>query len=163
MHFRLIRTTHERVGTRPDDHSISAIRYISSKFLFLLKNKSSFGLILAGWPTLFRFQVYRRLPHPSRFSKGGNVHPSHPADAGGEKQNYTHRNPVKRGLVRQPEHWGWGGYRHYACGESGPVLVNEQQPTKMKITPKRRLRDSHPSKTAKGWAASVRVKGQKVG
>ena len=48
-----------------------------------------------------------------------------------EKLNYVHLNPVKRGLVTEPEQWAWSSYRYYIYGESGPVLVNEQQPVKM--------------------------------
>ena len=42
-----------------------------------------------------------------------------------EKLRYMHRNPVQRGLVRQPEEWLWSSFRHYAYGEAGPVVVNE--------------------------------------
>jgi len=38
-----------------------------------------------------------------------------------------HRNPVKRGLVLEPEQWAWSSFRHYAYDERGPVLVNEQR------------------------------------
>ena len=48
-----------------------------------------------------------------------------------EKLSYMHQNPVKRGLAWEPGHWAWSSYRHYAYGESGTVLVNEQQPVKM--------------------------------
>ncbi len=44
-----------------------------------------------------------------------------------EKLRYMHRNPVKRGLVLEPGQWGWSSFRHYAQGERGPVLVNEEQ------------------------------------
>jgi putative transposase len=50
-----------------------------------------------------------------------------------EKLRYMHRNPVKRGLVLEPEQWPWSSYRHYAHGEAGPVLVNESQPAQLKI------------------------------
>ena len=36
-----------------------------------------------------------------------------------EKLRYMHRNPVKRGLVLEPEQWEWSSSRHYAFGESG--------------------------------------------
>ena len=42
-----------------------------------------------------------------------------------EKLNYMHMNPVRRGLVRAPELWGWSSYRDYFLGESGPVQLNE--------------------------------------
>jgi putative transposase len=44
-----------------------------------------------------------------------------------EKLRYMHRNPVKRGLVLEPEQWRWSSYRDYAYHEAGPVLVNEPQ------------------------------------
>src|SRR5713226_7687511 len=31
-----------------------------------------------------------------------------------EKLRYRHRNPVKRGLVTQPEQWAWSSCRGYA-------------------------------------------------
>jgi putative transposase len=50
-----------------------------------------------------------------------------------EKLRYMHRNPVKRGLVESPEMWRWSSYRTYACGERGPVGVNEWQSLRTKI------------------------------
>jgi len=50
-----------------------------------------------------------------------------------EKLRYMHRNPVKRGLVLEPQHWAWSSFRHYANGERGPVLVNEIQPAALRI------------------------------
>lgn len=44
-----------------------------------------------------------------------------------EKLRYMHRDPVERGLVVEPQQWAWSGFRHYAEGERGPVLVNEAQ------------------------------------
>ena len=70
-----------------------------------------------------------------------------------EKLDYIHQNPVKRRLVREPEHWVWHSYRHYAYGESGPVLMNEDRYEKGVLR-------SHPSKIAKGGAASVWAKGK---
>jgi putative transposase len=48
-----------------------------------------------------------------------------------EKLRYTHRNPVKRGLVS--EQWAWSSFRHYAYDEPGPVLVNEKIRAEMKV------------------------------
>ena len=42
-----------------------------------------------------------------------------------EKLRYMHRNPVKRGLVGEPEQWRWSSYRQYAYGEAGPIKINE--------------------------------------
>ena len=54
-----------------------------------------------------------------------------------EKLKYIHRNPVKRGLVSEPERWAWSSFRHCALGEPGPVLVNEERPAEMKVLPRR--------------------------
>lgn len=40
-----------------------------------------------------------------------------------EKLRYMHRNPVKRGLVSEPELWPWSSFRFYAYGEEGVVKV----------------------------------------
>jgi hypothetical protein len=93
-----------------------------------------------------------------------------------EKLRYIHRNPVKRGLVLQPEQWRWSSFRHYACDEAGPVLVDESQPAELKfrnleshggsretILPTRKKQEwgslaesphSHPCIKRKGGAAS---------
>jgi putative transposase len=42
-----------------------------------------------------------------------------------EKLRYMHRNPVKEGLVPEPEQWPWSSYRSYAYQEAGVVKVNE--------------------------------------
>ena len=49
-----------------------------------------------------------------------------------EKLGYMHRNPVRRGLVVEPEQWLWSSSRHYSYGEPGPVLVNA--PRKAELT-----------------------------
>jgi REP-associated tyrosine transposase len=50
-----------------------------------------------------------------------------------EKLRYMHRNPVKRGLVVDPQEWAWSSFRHYAYGEAGPVLVNEPLRAEMRV------------------------------
>jgi len=50
-----------------------------------------------------------------------------------EKLRYMHRNPVKRGLVLEPDQWAWSSFRHYAYDEPGPVLVNELRRAELKI------------------------------
>ena len=42
-----------------------------------------------------------------------------------EKVRYIHRNPVKRGLVLEPEQWRWSSFRDYAYGEAGAVQINQ--------------------------------------
>lgn len=44
-----------------------------------------------------------------------------------EKLCYMHRNPVKRGLVEQPEQWKWSSFRAYFDAEAGLVRVNFQE------------------------------------
>lgn len=52
-----------------------------------------------------------------------------------EKLRYMHRNPVKRGLVDQPEQWAWSSFRNYAFGEAGPVRLNDSQVFELKFRP----------------------------
>ena len=42
-----------------------------------------------------------------------------------EKLRYMHRNPVKAGLVQEPEQWLWSSYRSYAYDEVGMVKLNQ--------------------------------------
>ena len=44
-----------------------------------------------------------------------------------EKVRYIHRNPVKRGLVEEPDQWPWSSFRSYAYHEPGPVRINTQE------------------------------------
>ena len=50
-----------------------------------------------------------------------------------EKLRYMHRNPVKRGLVLEPQQWAWSSYQYYADGRRGIVLMNEEQKAEMKV------------------------------
>ena len=38
-----------------------------------------------------------------------------------------HRNPVKRGLVMEPDQWASSNFRAYAYREKGAVRVNVQE------------------------------------
>jgi putative transposase len=49
-----------------------------------------------------------------------------------EKLRYMHRNPVKRGLVAEPDQWRWSSFRFYAYGETGAVRVNDWSVLKMR-------------------------------
>jgi len=49
-----------------------------------------------------------------------------------EKLRYMHRNPVKRGLVAEPDQWRWSSFRFYAYGETGAVRVNDWTVLKIK-------------------------------
>ncbi len=42
------------------------------------------------------------------------------------KLRYLHRNPVKRGLVREPAEWRWSSFRHYALREVGVVEIESE-------------------------------------
>ncbi len=39
------------------------------------------------------------------------------------KLRYLHRNPVKRGLVKEPGEWEWSSFRHYKLREPGIVEI----------------------------------------
>jgi putative transposase len=51
-----------------------------------------------------------------------------------EKLRYMHRNPVKRGLVQEPEQWLWSSCRYYKYGESGLVRLNDCDILRMRET-----------------------------
>jgi REP-associated tyrosine transposase len=40
-----------------------------------------------------------------------------------EKLRYMHRNPVRQGLVENPEDWRWSSLRHYLTGEDSGVEI----------------------------------------
>jgi putative transposase len=42
------------------------------------------------------------------------------------KLRYLHRNPVKRGLVKEPGDWKWSSFRHYAFREIGAVEIESE-------------------------------------
>ena len=52
-----------------------------------------------------------------------------------EKLRYMHRNPVKRGLVSEPEQWRWSSYRQYASDEAGRVKINDGPRIELKVRP----------------------------
>ena len=43
-----------------------------------------------------------------------------------EKLSYMHWNPVKRGLVKEPQDWEWSSFRHYLTGEEGMVEIESE-------------------------------------
>jgi hypothetical protein len=61
-----------------------------------------------------------------------------------EKLRYMHNNPVKRGLVLEPEQWKWSSYRWYAYGEREPVLINQQRTAVMKMHERQSFTTSRP-------------------
>jgi putative transposase len=42
------------------------------------------------------------------------------------KLRYLHRNPVKRGLVKDPAEWRWSSFRHYSLREVGIVEIESE-------------------------------------
>jgi len=42
------------------------------------------------------------------------------------KLRYLHRNPVKRGLVKEPGDWNWSSFRHYALREVGVIEIESE-------------------------------------
>src|SRR5450755_3549649 len=51
-----------------------------------------------------------------------------------EKLRYMHRNPVKWGLVQEPEQWPWSSFRYYKYGEAGLVRLNDCDLMRMSMT-----------------------------
>jgi putative transposase len=52
-----------------------------------------------------------------------------------EKLRYMHRNPVKDGLVKQPEQWDWSSHRSYAYAEDGKVKINQWPKAELRTRP----------------------------
>ncbi|MBS1804586.1 MAG: transposase [Acidobacteria bacterium] len=46
-----------------------------------------------------------------------------------EKLRYIHRNPVRRGLVKNAEDWQWSSFVHYATGLEGVVEIESEWTT----------------------------------
>jgi putative transposase len=43
-----------------------------------------------------------------------------------EKINYIHANPLRRGLVTDPDDWYWSSYRAWQTGEDVPVPIDRE-------------------------------------
>ena len=52
-----------------------------------------------------------------------------------EKLRYMHFNPVKRGLVAEPEQWSWSSFRDYYSREQGRVRINDCSVLELRIGP----------------------------
>ena len=63
-----------------------------------------------------------------------------------EKLRYIHRNPVKRGLVAQPEDWPWSSFRHYLTGEVWPgrdrITMDSTEAERQGIFPTVKIREA---------------------
>ncbi len=42
------------------------------------------------------------------------------------KLRYLHRNPIKRGLVKEAAEWKWSSFRRYALREVGVVEIESE-------------------------------------
>jgi len=51
-----------------------------------------------------------------------------------EELRYMHRNPVRRGLVKEPEQWQWSSFRYYKYGEASLVAINDGDVMRMRVT-----------------------------
>jgi hypothetical protein len=54
-------------------------------------------------------------------------------NAGFANLNPMHRNPVKRGLLLEPEQWQWSSHRSYAYEEEGRAKINQWPKAVMKV------------------------------
>jgi putative transposase len=43
-----------------------------------------------------------------------------------QKLNYLHRNPVRAGLVENPEDYMYSSYRNYVCGENWLIEIDQE-------------------------------------
>jgi putative transposase len=51
---------------------------------------------------------------------------------------YGDLNPVRAGLVRSPKDYAWSSYRHYAFGETNPLIDDEPEYLALGNTPEQR-------------------------
>jgi putative transposase len=64
-----------------------------------------------------------------------------------------HRNPVKRGLVKNPEDWKWSSFKHYATGVEAVVEIESHWTAKKReqlgVTPRIAARNdiTHPCRS----------------
>jgi len=68
-----------------------------------------------------------------------------------EKLIYMHRNPVTRGLVVEPEQWGWSSFRHWWTGQKGMVEIESSWTAAIRD---RAAMNAHVSKARRGAPAS---------
>ena len=76
---------------------------------------------LADAVKMFKLSVSLRQPRRPFWEKRYHDRNLLTHDAMVECLRYLHRNPLKRGLVREPEEWPWSSYRHYYHREASPV------------------------------------------
>ena len=43
-----------------------------------------------------------------------------------EKLRYMHRNPIKAGLVEEPDNWKWSSFRAYAYNEHHSIQITTE-------------------------------------
>ena len=74
-----------------------------------------------------RFRARRRAVEPGSFWQARYYDRNiRDADEFTAKLRYIHRNPVKRGLVKEPQDWPWSSFRHYAVREIGVVEIESE-------------------------------------
>jgi hypothetical protein len=77
-----------------------------------------------------------------------------------EKLRYIHRNPVTRGLVKQPEDWRWSSIRHYLTGAEGVVEIESQwtarRREKLGIFPTVQVRTVENPRPSQAWTGHPR-------
>src|SRR5437762_11584268 len=66
-----------------------------------------------------------------------------------EKLRYLHRNPVERGLVKQPEDWRWSSFRHGAVEVESQWTARRRE--KVGIFPTVRVRPVEHPRPSKAW------------
>ncbi len=64
-----------------------------------------------------------------------------------EKVDYIHFNPVRRGLVEEPQDWRWSSYRHYDTGKQYAVTMTSRRSEQNTVAAAATI--SHSSQTAR--------------
>lgn len=73
-----------------------------------------------------------------------------------EKRRYIHRNPVARGLVKEPDEWKWSSFRHWWTGKVGTVEIESHWTARRRgglgerLAPDGRILQTHVSEARRG-------------
>jgi len=115
---------HLLVYPRVGNHSISPIlksikQSVSRRFILHLRKNDPKGLLLLE--TSYESPRYR-FWQPG----GGHDRNIHTHDGLIELVNYIHNNPVKSGLVAEPEDWPWSSARAWILEDDDPIGINKE-------------------------------------
>ena len=107
-----------------------AMHYLKLSFAKRVRSVMSFAQVSVqkqdANPSASSGQALGRDPRDSFWQKRYYDRNVRDAREFGVKLRYLHRNPVKRGLVKEAGDWKWSSFRHYAFREVGVVEIESE-------------------------------------